>query len=121
MVELLKAAVMAFVAITLLALIGLWLWNYREEGSAPAASSETSNAVVGFLSGAVMSLVIVMAAFADFIGVMGDIIATWPAAFSQLLLGLLAIAGFSGMIEASVVSATLLVVVILVGYAAVTR
>ena len=116
-----RMVVAAAIGIPLVVIGLLWIRNYLRRGSAPTATSDTSETVSGVLSAVVMSFVIALSGVAMFFGTIGDILATWPAASAQTALAVLAIAGFSSMVEVGVVTGTILVIVILLVYAAVTN
>ena len=99
------------------AILGLWVINYRQTDDVEDATDRTSRTVIGVVSGAVFALVIALSNFAGLFGTIGDIVSTWPSAVGQLVLGGLAVAGFAGWIELGAVSATILVVGIIVAVA----
>jgi len=97
----------------LLAVVALWVINYRATDDAPEATSRTTKAVVGVLSAGVFSIVIAVSEFAALLGTVGDVVATSPAGVGQAVLGFLAIAGFSGWLEIGVVAATIVVIAVI--------
>lgn len=105
-----------------LAVAGLWVNNYRKEGTgAPEATRTTSRRVVGVVSGAVLAIAIAFTELAGLLGVFGEIVSMFPGGVTQLVLGGLAIAGFAGWIELGLVGFTLLVVGVLVASTALTN
>ncbi len=100
-------------------LVALWIFNYSQTGDTEDATERTSGTVVGAISGVVFGVVIVLSTVGDALGVVGDFIATFPNAIGQFVLGGLAVLGFSGWVEIGTVGATVLVVVIIAGVAAV--
>ncbi|MFD1601035.1 hypothetical protein [Halobellus rarus] len=100
-----------------LAVVGLWILNYRRTENATRATDRTSRKVVGVLSGAVFAVVIAFSNLAGLFGTLGDIVSTWPGAVGQFILGGLAVAGFAGWIEIGAVAGTVLVVGIIVAIA----
>lgn len=100
-------------------LVGLWLWNYRKTDDAPEATQRTTGKVVGFISGAVFAFVVAIQQLGELAGLLGDFVAAFPGGFGQLALGLLAVGGFAGVIELTVVTATILVVLVIFATAAV--
>lgn len=115
--------------ITALALVGLvgglvavavvWARSYRRTGDAERATDQTSRRVVAVVSAALFALVAALVNFAGLFGTVGDLVTMAPGGFGQLALGFLAVAGFAGWIELTAVTATVLVVVIIAGVAAI--
>lgn len=103
----------------LLGLVGLWLWNYRKTDDAPEATRMTTGKIVGFVSGMVFAFVVAIQQLGELAGLMGDVVAVFPGGFGQLALGALAIGGFAGVIELTVVTATIFVVLVIFATAAV--
>ena len=114
------AALVALGGVAVIA--GLWVKNYRKERTdAPEATRETSQAVVGVVSGAVLAVAIAFVELAGLLGVVGDVVSMFPGGVTQLVLGGLAVAGFGGYLELGVVGATVLVVGILAASTALTN
>jgi hypothetical protein len=105
------------VAGSALAIVALWIINYRKTDDATDATDRTSRKVVGVVSGGVFALVIAFANLAGLFGTIGDIVSAWPGAVGQFVLGGIALAGFAGWIELGVVGATLLVLGIIIAVA----
>ena len=103
-------AALAMVAVTL-----TWFGNYRSAGNAPDATRQTSRRVVAVVSGAVLAVAIAIAELAGVVGVIGEVVSMFPGGVTQLVLSGLAVAGFAGYIEISVVGFTALIVLVLVG------
>ena len=100
----------------------VWVMNYRKDGTgAPEATRTTSRKVVGVVSGAVLAIAIAFTELAGLLGVVGDVVSMFPGGVTQLVLGGLAIAGFAGWLEVSLVGFTLLVVGVLVASTAFTN
>jgi len=97
----------------LVAVVALWVINYRATDDAPEATSRTTETVVGVLSAGVFSVVVVVSEFAGLLGTVGDVVASSPAGVGQAVLGVLAIAGFGGWLEVGVVGATITVVAVI--------
>jgi len=97
----------------LVAVIAVWVMNYRSTGDAPRATSKTSRKVVGVLSAALFSVIVAISEFAGLLGTAGDVVATWPGGAGQVVLGFLAIAGFSGWLEIGVVGGTIVVIAVI--------
>jgi hypothetical protein len=105
-----------------LAVAGLWVNNYRKEGTdAPEATRTTSRRVVGVVSGAVIAIAIAFTELAGLLGVFGDIVSMFPGGATQIALAGLAVAGFAGWIEIGLVGFTILVVGVLVASTALTN
>lgn len=102
---------------SVLAVVALWIVNYRRTDDAGDATDRTSRRVVGVVSGGIFAIVIAFANLAGLFGTIGDIVSTWPGAVGQFVLGALAIAGFTGWLEIGAVGGTLLVVVVIVAVA----
>lgn len=104
------------------AVAGLWINSYRKESvDAPEATRTTSRRVVGVISGAVLAIAVAFTELAGLLGVFGDIVSMFPGGVTQLVLGGLAVAGFAGWLEVSLVGFTLLVVGVLVASTAFTN
>ena len=111
--------IIAVSLIVLLVVVGLWVRNYLDEGNAPEATARTSNRIVGVVAGALISAAIAFSSVAELAGVFGEIVSMFPGGTAQLILGGLAVAGFSGYLELSVVAATVIVVIVIFGTSAV--
>lgn len=98
---------------SLVAVVVLWVRNYRSTGDAPEATSRTTQSVVGLVSATLLSVVVGISEFGALLGTAGDIVSTWPGGIGQAALGLLAIAGFSGWLEIGVVGATITVLAVI--------
>lgn len=103
----------------LLGLVGLWALNYSKAGNAPDATRRTSAAIIGVISGVVLTFVIAVSEVAALMGLFGDVFAMYPGGFGQVALGILAVAGVTGMLEVGVIGATILVVLVIAVTAAV--
>jgi hypothetical protein len=113
----LTIGVMLLIPVALI--VGLWIQNYRKTDSAPAATERTSDRVVGFVVATLVSIAIAFSSVAGLAGAFGEVISMFPGGTAQLLLGTLAVAGFSGVVELSVVGATILVLIVIFGASAV--
>ena len=102
-----------------LAVVGLWVLNYRETDDATRATDKTSRKVIGVVSGGIFAIVVALSNFAGLFGTLGDIVSTWPGAAGQFVLGGIAVAGFAGWIEIGAVGGTILVVGVIVSVAAI--
>lgn len=113
--------ILAFAMIPVLLVIGLWVRNYQQAGSAPEATARTSNRVVGFVVAVLISIAVAFSSLAGLAGAVGEVVAMFPGGTAQLILGGLAVAGITGYLELSVVAATILIVVVIFGSAAVSN
>lgn len=109
-------AILVAIALPLLVVLGLWVWNYAKADAADEATRRTSRTIVGIVAGAVISTVIIASEIA---GMFAELIAYSPEGFGTTALGLIAVLGLSGWVELGIVSATILVVGIIVVMAAV--
>jgi len=113
-----KWALGAALAIPVVALIGLWVRNYRRTGDAPRAARQSSQRVLGVAVGAILSVLVIAGEFLD---ALAALVSFAPETFGQVFLGFLAIAGFAGWIELGVVTATIAVVLVLVAVGVLRR
>ena len=97
----------------------MWGRNYRRTGNAPDATQRTTRRIVGLLSAAVVSVAVILSEFTGLLGTAGDVVAMNPEGWTQAAIGLLAIAGVSGVVELGVVSMTALVVIVIAVSAAI--
>lgn len=111
--------VLTMLLIPLLMIAGLWVRNYQQAGSAPAATARTSDRVVGFVVAVLVSIAIAFSSLAGLAGAFGEVISMFPGGTAQLILGGLAVAGFSGYLELSIVGATAIVVIVVFATSAV--
>lgn len=114
MMGMLQMILIAGVAGTLLTFVAVWLLSYSRTDDAERATQQTSRKFVAVASAGVFSIAVALNELAGLFGTLGDIVATWPAAVGQFLLGGLAVAGFAGWLELGVVAATIVVAAVIV-------
>lgn len=114
-----QLALLAAVLLPSLVVVGLWVRNYARTDSAPQATQRTSNRVIGFVVAVMVSVAIAFSSLAGLAGAMGEVVGMFPGGTAQLILGGLAVAGFSGYLELSLVAATAIVVIVVFATAAV--
>jgi hypothetical protein len=114
-----QLTLLAVLLLPSLAVLGLWVRNYARTDSAPQATQRTSNRVIGFVVATLVSIAIAFSSVAGLAGAFGEVVSMFPGGTAQLILGGLAVAGFSGVLELSVVGATVIVVIVIFATAAV--
>lgn len=91
----------------------VWVQSYRSRGSVQDATVQATRWKLGVITGAIMTVALIVAEFAMLFGTVGDIVAMFPGAATQLVLALIAVLGFSGYLELGIVGGTILVVAVL--------
>jgi len=114
-----QLTLLAVLLLPSLVVLGLWVRNYARTDSAPQATQRTSNRVIGFVVATLVSIAIAFSSVAGLAGAFGEVVSMFPGGTAQLILGGLAVAGFSGVLELSVVGATVIVVIVIFATAAV--
>ena len=99
--------------------VGLWVRSYARTDSAPQATQRTSNKVIGFVVAVLVSVAIAFSSLAGLAGAVGEVVSMFPGGMAQLILGGLAVAGFSGYVELSLVAATAIVIIVIFATSAV--
>lgn len=111
MMAALSTVALAVVAVVGLAIVGLTVRNYRRGRDGPRAARQASRKVFAAVVGAVLTLAVIAS---EALNALGALISASPDSVGHLVLGALALAGFSGWLEVGVVGATVLVVGVLV-------
>lgn len=99
--------------------VGLWVRSYARTDSAPQATQRTSNKVIGFAVAVLVSVAIAFSSLAGLAGAVGEVVSMFPGGTAQFILGGLAVAGFSGYVELSLVAATGIVIIVIFATSAV--
>lgn len=111
-------AAFAVAAVAVVGFVALLVRNYRRTGDGPRAARRTSRAVFGMTVGAVLTLAVIASEALD---ALAALVMFAPDTAGHLVLGFLAVAGFSGWLEVGVVGATVAVVLVLVAVGVLRR